>query len=69
MDDFAEREILQVVDSMKVQLNELQMRKLKLQRQVKIQNNLKGKLCFLRKNSGWISEPAILKLKRALLCF
>ena len=69
MDDFAEREILQVVDSMKVQLNELQMRKLKLQRQVKIQNNLKGKLCFLRKNSGWISETAILKLKRALLCF
>ena len=69
MDDFAEREILQVVGTMKVQLNELQMCKLKLQRQVKIWINQKGKLCFVRKNSGWISEPAILKLKRALLCF
>ena len=36
MDDFAEREILQVVGTKKVQLNELQMCKLKLQRQVKI---------------------------------
>ena len=65
-----EIKILQkVVETMKVQLNELQMCKLKLERQVKIWTNQKGKLCFARKNSGWISEPAILKLKRALLCF
>ena len=69
MDDFAKREILQVVGTMKVQLNELQMCKLKLERQVKIWTNYKGKLCFVRQNSGWISEPAILKLKCALLCF
>ena len=54
---------------MKVQLNELQMCKLKLERQVKTWTNSKGKLCFVRQNSGGISKPAILKLKFALLCF